>query len=335
MSFKKIISFVLCLTICFLLSGCAEKPEDVSSQASPKPEYVGINIRLGVLSNDFSIPVAKLMHDTQNKTGANRYAVSVFSDENEVLDAILSETVDIAMLSLKNAADAFNQLYEINMLNIGTASGIWIVENGATITELSELKDKTVGIVGQGSQDDNLLRFVMRLNKINPDEGIDFKYYEDEQQLSEALVNDRVSAAVMPQLWAVRADEAYPEATLNRRINLCDEWLTLRNTEYPEYCFVVRSSLAKQHPSAVRKFNEELKEAARYASSNRSEVSELCEKYGILSAAQAEECLRVSAPSVISGSHMEKTAVGYYSMMFSFDYTAMGGKQPVKEFYFK
>ncbi len=332
--FLSLISAVLCAVLILSLAGCKGSDEIVVSSAPVTENYVGITVTVGSVKGEPSIPLAPLMRDAEENKTQNRYIFSSYSSVDDLVAAYNNGDIDVAMLPLITAAEIYNSSFEINMIAVSLSGGYWLVENGDTVNDFEELRGKTLGIVGQNSEGDYVWRFMMHLNAVDTEDNIDIRYFETEQELSSALVSGDVQVALMDGGAAARVIVGNPDIGLNRCINLNDEWLKARENELPSYCCITDSDFTSRTAGIVKKVVAELEESAKYAASERKKTAKLCEKYGIMDAAVAEEILKSYSPNVLSGKYMKQASIGYYSMRLSFDRTLMNGRQPDEKFYF-
>lgn len=331
---KKFISLaalVLCVVFVMCTAGCKSKDDDNSSSAVDS--YKGINMTVGCLKNASSMGFASLMDKSSAGKTANFYKFNLYDTEQEIVAALKDGTIDIATLSLDTAGASYNNGEDIILIATDTAGGLWMVENGDTVNKIEDVADKKIGIVGRNSSTEHTVRFLLRMTKVDVAGEIPFNYYETQQELTDALNSGAIQLAVM---WEPAASDAIlqnPE--LKRKINLSDEWRVQRNMELPVGCMVTRATFSQLHPAAIEKFLDEISDSVKFAASKVGKNAELCAKYGITDNAEALEVISNSSLSIMKGDYMYKTTVGYYSMLFSFDRTVMGGKQPNTGFYFK
>ncbi len=338
MKSKKNISamaLVLCLAILMCCVGCSRKNGDTEVSSEPEVPYVGITVKIGSLKGANSVALAPLMSDSENGYTQNRYVFNTYSQESQLIAAYKNGDIDIAMMSLVGAGELYFENKDINMIAIGSSGGYQLVEKGDSVNSFSELKGKSLGIVGQGGEGDCIWRFLMRLNSIDPDDGIAIRYFNTDDELAASLIAGEVQLAVMSEGSAASVIAANPDSNITKRINLGDEWNALRNRPLPSYCYIASNEFVTQSPSIVRKTVAELEASAKSAASNRKEIAALCGEFGILEAELANELLKSASPVLITGEYMHETSVSYYSMRMSFNINLMGGKQPPEEFYFQ
>lgn len=329
--FTSLVVIVLCVVLVMCTAGCKSREDENSSSAIDS--YKGINITVGCLKSASAMGFASLMDESSSDKTANFYKFNLYDTEAEIVAALKDGSVDIATMSLDTAGALYNNGEDIILVAADTVGGLWMVENGDTVSKIEDAADKKIGLIGRNSSTEHIVRFLFRMTKVDVAGEIPFNYYETQQELTDALNGGAIQLAVMWEPAATDAILQNPE--LKRNVNLSDEWRVQRNMELPAGCVVTRATFSQLNPAAIEKFLDEISESMKFAASKVGKNAELCAKYGITDNAEALEVISNGSPSIMKGDYMYKTAVGYYSMLFSFDRTIMGGKQPNSGFYFK
>lgn len=321
---KSVLSLLLCAAILLLGTACGEGN-------SAKEEYEGIDISIGYLKGAYSMGLAKLMETAAALECANEYTFTPYETEEELKQALSDNSVDVATLSVTGAAELYGEGADIKMLAADTLAGLWIIENGSTVRELSQMTSGTIGVVGADA-DEYTLRFLLRMCGADVSGEAQFNYYADEQTLADALSSGEVQLALLSEPYATGA--LLQNTELSRAVDLGEEWRIYRDMELPTFCFASTASLAEENTVQTEKLLEELETSVKYSVSQSEKNAELCERREISEKALTDRLLSENSSVLLKGSYMQKSVVGYYSMLLTFDRNLFGGKQPAADFYF-
>lgn len=181
-------------------------------------------------------------------------------------------TADMAIMPIDAAARLYNGGTDIVMLSVNTHGNLYIV-GGANNTdiELSDLVGSRLGVIGQGSVPDNVLRMLL------DNEDIDY-------QQSEAPVADKVAityneaTTLIPMMKQGKLDylllgepavtNAVKATSGKIAMDMQEQWDLAFNGKYPQACLVAKGSLIDNRKSDIDNFLTALKESDGWAESN-------------------------------------------------------------------
>ena len=167
---KKVISLILTFALLFALCACganqSEPPATPAAPAEPaepavpaepapsdseviQPDAEPINIM--VLNGTTGFGMAKLMSDAAEDSSLN-YNISVETDASNITAALINGSVDIAALPTNAASVVYNKTGgQVQLLALNTLGVLYLLENGDSISSLSDLEGKTVYAPAQNS----------------------------------------------------------------------------------------------------------------------------------------------------------------------------------------
>lgn len=188
----------------------------------------------------------------------------------EIAGVVSARTADMAIMPIDAAANLYNSGSDIVMLSVNTHGNLYMVGGEENIT-LEDLKGKKLGVIGQGSVPDNVLRVLLK------DANID-------SEISETAVANKVAltynaaTALIPLFKQGKLDYILlGEPAVTNAVNatggkiamdMQSQWEEAFNGQFPQACLVAKGSLVKNRKSDVNKFLAAVKKADGWAELN-------------------------------------------------------------------
>ena len=335
--FISVISMVLCFALMFTLVGCSNADNNSSAPVvdnTSSDDYVGIDMTVACLKGPTGVGMAKLMDDAANGKTANNYTFTLASAADEISGKIVNGEVNIASVPTNLAAKLSAKTEgKITMLAVNTLGVLSILENGEKIKSVADLKGKTIYSTGEGSNPEYILRYVLKMNRIDPDNDVTIKFVATNDELVANLVSGTAEIAMVPEPAATTV--LTKKDTLRRALSISEEWDKISETSLMMGCVVALTSYVEANPEAVEKFLEEYEESIEYVTDNRKNAAILCEKHQIIPSSKiAYDAIPGCNVTFVTGAEMKESIVDYYQVLASYDRTAIGGKQPNANFYY-
>ena len=158
---KKIVAFVLALTMLLSLAACAKEEAQptaaateapVVTEAAPEttaaPEVVApaVPVNVMVLNGTTGFGMASLMDAAANGQAAQEYNFSVETDASNIVAALANGSVDIAALPTNAASTVYNKTQgKVQVLALNTLGVLYLVTDGSVAVEsIADLAGQTV-----------------------------------------------------------------------------------------------------------------------------------------------------------------------------------------------
>ena len=119
-------------------------------------------VRFGVLKGPTGIGASYLL--SQNKEGKtiNKYTETILAEATDMIGQLAAGQLDIAAIPTNAAVSLYNKTNGgVRIIALNTAGVLYILENGNAIANVPDLKGKTIYAVGQGSNPEYVLRFIL------------------------------------------------------------------------------------------------------------------------------------------------------------------------------
>lgn len=322
---KKLIALLLIvvLSLSFVFS-CKKNNDD-------NDEKTDVNV--AVLSGSTGFGMAYLMEQNEKGESNNNYTFQVQSDATVVNSALLNGDVDIAALPTNAASVLFNKPNNpVKVVAVNTLGVLYVVENGTTINNISDLQGKTIYCPAQNPA--FILQYI--LNKNDIEATIDTTYSTPallNKAVTSGALKDKNVIAVLPEPVLTTAVKA--NSNLSVRLDLTEEWSEIEDTQLVQGCIVVRTSFLEENPEAVSKFLAEYEASINYLKSNNDATASLVVKHGIFA---NENIAKLAIPkcnvTYMDGNEMKSAMSEFLTALSTINIQSIGGALPTDEFYY-
>ena len=235
----------------------------------------------------------------QGEITEENYEFQIAASPDEVSPAIVQGTVDIAAVPA-NLASVLYQKTDggVQVLSINTLGVLYLVGNGDTIQDISELKGKTIYASGKGATPEYALNYILKENGLIPGEDVQIEWKSEHTECVAALTEHPDEIALLPQPFVTTAQSK--NSSLQVVLDLTDEWDKIQeknngNSSLVTGVTIVRTEFAQEHPEILEDFMEHYEESVSFVNNNIEEAAGLIGGYEIV----PEEIAKRHSRSVI------------------------------------
>ncbi len=347
---KKLTALLLALALVLGLSACgasntsnssASAAEESSSASSASASIVPdastpdtTEINMAVLAGPTGIGASELMSWNDAGKTANHYNFTVASANDDVVAGLANGDFDIAAVATNVAANLYQKTSgNVQICALNTYGVLYILENGESVSSVSDLAGKTIYATGQGANPEYVLNYILTENGLTPGEDVTIEFMDSESLVTKMATGEiDLCMLPVPAVTSVQMQNSDVRVALD----LTAEWDNLGTDGVLTMgCVVVRTAFAQAHPDAVAAFLTEYGESIEAVKSNVEEASQLCEQYGIVAkAAVAAKAIPACNLCFISGEEIKSAIEPYYNVLYSANPASIGGELPGDDFYF-
>lgn len=300
-------------------------------QTSAEPVTVNIAALKG--------PTAMGMVDFMDKadSGAltdNDYHFEIVAAVDEVTPKLVQGQVDIAAVPANLASVLYNNTDGgVKVLAVNTLGVIYIVESGDTVSDISDLKGKTVYASGKGATPEYALNYILSQNGIDPGNDLTIEWKSEHTECLSALMAEENAIAMLPQPFVTTAQTK--SESIRVALDLTQEWDKLgADSALLTGVVVARKEFVESNPAAVEAFMEHYEDSVRFVNENVEDASALIEKYDIVPAAVAVKAVPNCNIVCITGDEMKQKLSGYLAVLLEQNPKSVGGALPADDFYY-
>ena len=322
---KKLLA--LLLTVCTALSvfsGCSNKSDTEESLTT---------INIGCMKGPTGIGMIKLLSDSDEGKTTNKYNYTIAGTADEIATKLLKGDLDIAAVPCNLASVLYNKSEaEILTLAINTLGVLYIVESGETITNVADLKGKTIYSTGQGTTPEYTLRFLLSSANLNPDKDVNIQFKSEAPEVLAALKQDNTAVATLPQPYATVALNS--DENMRIALDVTKEWENYnKGNTVVTGVLVARKSFIEKNKTTLESFLKEYEASTTYANENIDDTAALLEKFDIFKAAIAKKAIPYCNVTFITGKEMKEKASAYLTVLLNENPASIGGNLQEGMFY--
>lgn len=313
-------------------------PETIAPETeSELPQIItdGAAARIGSLKGPTSMGLVSLIEKNENFESNMIYEFNMVTAADELVAAISSGTVDIALIPANVASVLYNKTDGgIRVLDINTLGVLYIVESGDSVKSIADLKGKTIYLTGKGTTPDYVLSYLLKENGLTTDD-VTLEYKSEATEVAAVLAEDENAIGLLPQPFVTVA--CSQNEKLHIALDLTEEWNKVQGESGSQLVTgvtVVRKEFMEANPDIVATFMAEYKDSVAFTNENPEAAAALIEKQGIVAkAAIAQKALPYCNITYIEGDEMKQALSGYLQVLYDQDPKSVGGALPGDDFY--
>ncbi len=352
MFYKKAIAFSVAAAL-ILTSGCSfsNKDEEIvvpqgesvsngditvingENMDEPPTEEEKITINIGLYEGASALGAAHLLDNSDKDVSYEYYSGTAYSSISELTAALENGDVQAAAMPLNEAAKIYNNNgggYKIAMIN--SLFNYCIAQNGNALSnDIAELAGKTVVVAA----DDSIGKIV--IDKLISDysiEGCSVTTVDSSEALMSGLADGSIQYGLTqePYMSTLSANNA----NVTMGIDLYDSWFDAGNVDIVTGCLVASDTFITTNAKAFVYFLKDYEASVILAKKNLDETAQLSEKYGLIdSADSAKAGIPGCGIMAKKNNDMANLASEFFNFVASVDVSAIGGKTPGVDFYYK
>lgn len=339
---KKFFALMLALMLALTLVACGN---NASNDANVNDDTVGENIEnndtpaepvtvnIASMKGPTTMGMVKLMSDSEAGLTENNYLTTIYGAADEIVPLVVQGKVDIANVPANLAAVLFKKTEgAISVLDINTLGVLYVVETGETITNVSDLKGKTIYSTGKGTTPEYVLNYILKSNGIDPATDVTIEFKSEATEVAAMLEGATDAVAVLPQPYVTVA--MTKNASIRIALDLSAEWEALDGTKQVTGVTIVRNEFLEANPKVIEKFLEDYKASVEYVNANVDEAAALVGGYDIVAEGVAKKALPYCNIVCLTGEEMKSNLSNYLTVLYNSDPAAVGGALPADSFYY-
>ncbi len=296
--------------------------------------FDGKALNVAALNGPTAMGLAELMEEA--RIDEENYEFEIFGTPDEVVAELVGGKLDAAAIPCNLASVLYNKTEgKVRLAAINTLGVLYVVETGDSVQTVADLKGKTIYAVGKGATPEQVLRYVLTQNGIDPDKDVTIEYKSEAAEIAALMKEAGESViAMLPQPFVTSV--SMQNDKIRVALDMTREWNAVSGgNELLTGCFVVRSDIIKSRRDDVDDFLDDYEDSVEYAQEHPAETAKLIESFGILpKAAIAEKALPACNITYIQGERMKTLMEAYLSVLFESNPQSIGGKLPAEDFYY-
>ena len=331
---KKIVAIMIVMTFVMGMVACDIKSTNIGENETD--EKLKETMRIGTLKGPTGMGMAQLMSQSEQGEAALDYEFSVMGSPDELVGKIVSGEVDVAAVPTNLALTLYNRTEgQVQLAAVNTLGVLYVLENGNSIQEITDLVGKIVNASGKGASPDFIFRYILAQNNLTVDQDVMLDFKLQHAELAAALVAGDVEVALLPQPHVTTA--LMRNEDLRIALDITKEWGKVSEdvSKLAMGVVIVQKEFAKKHGETFDIFLDEYKDSVAFVNEQIEDAANLIEKYDILpNAAIAKNAIPYANIVYIDAQEAKPFLEDLYEMLFEFEPRAVGGKLADEAFYY-
>ncbi len=324
---KKLMKLAMILMLgTILLTGCSAKKKTLAES---------VTVHVTALKGPTAMGMVDFMDKSEKgEITDNTYQFEIVSAVDEVTPKLVQGKTDIAAVPANLASVLYNNTNaDVQVIAINTLGVIYIVESGDTISDISDLKGKTIYASGKGATPEYALNYILTQNNIDPETEVTIEWKSEHAECLSALMANENAIAMLPQPFVTTAQTKSEKIRV--ALDLTEEWEKLGvDSALLTGVVVARKEFVEQNPAAVQAFLEHYEISVNNVNKNIKDAATLIEKYDIVPAPVAVKAVPNCNIVFITGEEMKQKLSGYLKVLSEQNPKAIGGMLPADDFYY-
>ncbi len=303
------------LIIILLLFGCNQKQNEKKT------------FNIYSLKGPTTIGLVKLINENNPS-----YNFTMETAIDSIVAALANGSCDIACLPANVASNLFNKTNDYTVVCINTLSVLYLVENGNSINNITDLKGKTILLTGKGATPEYALRHLLK--QYNLLDEVTLQFASEASEIVTTLLTENSYIALLPQPFVTVALNKNPN--LRICLDLNEIWNEVSSkSSLVTGVTIVRNEILQKYEKEVQQFLNVYQSSINYVNSNLIEASLWVKELGIVENENiAQQAIPYCNIVFISGKEMKIKLEGYLSALLSFNPDSIGGNLPSDDFYY-
>ncbi len=307
---KKVLAILAAALMLFAI-GC--KKEDAATA------------HIGALKGPTGLGLAYMMQ----QEATDRRTIELFDAPDAITGKFISGELDIAAVPINLASVLYNKTEgNVRMLCVNTLGVLYILENGDTVRELSDLSGKTIYASGQASTPEYVLTDLLANNGIT-DTTVEF--VGEHAALAAMMANGEIDLCMLPEpnVSAVLLKNQDVRVALD----LNDAWAASTGVKLVQGCYIASAAFCEEHPKLVEQFLADYSASAEQVLTS-ADAAGVVAAMGILpSEAVAAKAIPNCNIVCVTGDEMRSMASEMLGKLFAANPKSVGGALPGDDFY--
>ncbi len=318
----------------------ADDKKDAADEAGSSEEIDtaegALKVRVGSLKGPTSMGLVYLIDRAKKGETGNRYEFTMTAAADELLPAMLSGDMDIALIPANMASVLYNKSEgDVAVIDINTLGVLYMVSGDNKIKDMEDLKGRTVYLTGKGTTPDYVMQYLLKENGLTA-EDVALEYKSEATEVAALLAGTPDAVGVLPQPFVTAA--CAQNEKLSVVLDLTEQWAAVQGeggSSLVTGVTVVRKGFLAENPEAVGRFMEEHAASAAYANEHVEETAKLVAAAGIIEKVPvAAKAIPECNITYIDGEEMKTALSGYLAVLCGQDAASVGGGLPGDDFYY-
>lgn len=289
-------------------------------------------IRIGVLDGPSAVSFIQLI-DQPPVIEGKKVEIIIKSEPQQIQALMMQGKLDFAVLPTVMAVNLYNKGVHYRMVACPIWGTLYVLTN-TPATKITDLKNQTISLFGQGSTSDVLLQRLIQQNSVG---NVRTNYtLSTNSDIAQALKLKKIKFGVVsePLVSKLMAQDS----TIHIVTKLtCEEFLlnTFKNV-FVQTSFLVSDRFTDLNPTLVAPVSKAYSESCNFLNEQPGKAAKLLVKHKISpDSAIAKKTIPLCNINYVSSFAIAQEIDSYLRIFYSFNPKSIGGKMPDKDFIYQ
>jgi len=308
----------------------------VASAEETSQNTDGTVVRVASLKGPTSLGLLFLMDKAEKGETSNAYEFQMATGADEILPLMVKGDLDISLVPANVASILYHKTQGgVEVIDINTLGVLYMVSGEDSLTDLTDLKGKTIYLTGKGTTPDYVLQYLLTANGMSVDD-VTLEYKSEATEVASVLAEDPTAIGLLPQPFVTAA--CMQNDALKVIFDLNEEWNKIQGVSGSSMVTgvtVVRKEFLAEHEDAVKSFMEEHKASAEAINADPATGAALAVEAQIVAKEPiAQQAIPGCNITYMDKADMKQALSGYLDVLFHQDSQSIGGGLPESDFYY-
>lgn len=307
--------------------------------AQQKGQQEPVSVRVGSLKGPTSLGILSLMEQADEGKAQESYTFQMAAAADELLPLMVKDELDIALVPANVAAALYQKTDGgIAVIDINTLGVLYAVTGASDVSQLSDLKGRSIYLTGKGATPEASLRYLLDAQGLTEDDyTLEFK--SEAAEVVSILTQEPEAVGILPQPFVTAACMQNPD--LQAVIDLNEAWVFAADAQGKESngmvtgVTIVRRAFLEEHPETVDTFLEEHAQSVEAVLADPAKGASLAVAAGIVAKEPvAQKAIPECNLVCVTGEQMREDLSAYLQVLNDFEPQLIGGQTPDEAFYY-
>jgi NitT/TauT family transport system substrate-binding protein len=287
-------------------------------------------ISIGILEGPSTVSFIKMIHQPPTIEGKEVKFI-IKSDPMQIQALMMQNKLDFAVLPTVMAANLYNKGVDYRLLAIPIWGTLYLASNDSTVQCISELKNQTIHVFGQGATADILLQKYLHNNNLQKVK-IDYSYSSN-HEIAMALLHQKIKLAVVsePQMSVLLSKDT--SIQILTEITCEDRDSIYNKNIFAQTSFLVNNRLSSDYKDLICEVSSAYAESCEYTNHHTDEAAKLLLKLGYYpDLITAFRSIPLCNIHYVPASEIKDKITRYLNIFYNAEPKSVGGKMPDDDF---
>ncbi|MGQ9620936.1 MAG: ABC transporter substrate-binding protein [Bacteroidales bacterium] len=291
-------------------------------------------LTIATLKGPSSMGMIKLI-DSLSQGDSHKVKVAILDEPLQARKMMIDGSADFVILPTTMGAITYNKGFDYRLVAVPVWGTLYLVGNDTSIKCWNDLKGKRVFVMARGMTPDELFRYLLLRNGIDPEKDVTLDYsFPTHIDLANAAGAGMAKIGVLSEPLASIVIKK--NKTLKRIFSLDEEWKKSEEIPLAETAFMAKANVLKNSREITEKLISSYGASTNWVNQYPDSAAQLIVKYNILPDYEAAlNAIPLSNLKFVRASVIRNEINEYLKVFYRLNPDIIGGKIPDEDFIYQ